>query len=1774
MEPNKQPSSDELLSALENAHLKGDTAAATEFANWHQELYAPKEPEAKDYDSFADASGKAVSNVPERFQQSAAGIVQLFAEDMKQGRDRHIEQRAQAIGIKPEDYRLLGWAGREGLIDTKMPIPEALQYVKKNLVGSLDDQQRKQVVEMGIINLDDMTAFAEDWRRETQATMVPVNAEPGSMADYGSQAIGSMAEMGPAIVASMLSRSPAAAMRIMTGQVGGESYARGREEGLTPDQAKTYALATSAAEVIPSAIPISALIKPGQEILTRMRQAGITEAVQESFTAALQAGIDQQIITPEMTWEEASQRIIDGGIVGFIAGTGTAAAVHPIDKAQQAVSDKFNSPERMLSQSLDQEVKNTQFAAPADQLAAQALDPANAQMQQQPTQSPAQSPLRKSMAELVAEKLAQRTGAPAADYTPQQVAMPDNVNVPFDVPAQPVVDAAPSEVAIPENVNAPREIAGQPVVDEDREIIEQAPVIEQQEIGQAPVIEDSPQAPAYAEGVERVVHTTKKGREIPGVIDYEITLDDAKEIDAYAFAKNGGVFIRENRIQEYNQKRSVDNASVDTDGIGQGSDQPQGSRDDGRALDQGEPRPGDNIGSDGGSRAKALPLADANKRNDDALTAEIDKPVAKASVTEKAIPKRADTENNAPAITEPRPKKKTGSAESDVSAMAAAAMPMKNYRPMYESTGVPARASGDMFTIGDRVVKLKPAEKPTRKEGIKVMVIDIIGPTLYEGKIKGKATLGFHRGSTGEVRTAKQNDVEVMAHEMAHYLDKHYSFSGRFTDAYKDKAVEDEVTSLSYTSDPAKMQSEGFAEFVRLWLTNYDQAIDAAPNFTKKLEEVLAGDPPLNKKMRKLQEEMHRWYKQGPAAQLTASSGKELTLAQEVTLLKTSMPTERTRQNLIDKYHAATVVERTLTGTLGDATVSAAKQFQMVNGAESVHESTMKWGTPSLQPDGTFEFSGKGLTAVFEPVAKHGYKRFNLLMDYFKARRADELMKQGREKSLTKQQIKAGLDYAVKYPEFVEVFEDFQKFNKRMVTFYVQMGLITQDQATAFEEANKSYVPFHRVIESMEDGADGGSSPIGQRLLGSDKNTRDIAVNIVEGLYANIRGAMIARAKQTMFTDIMKSKDGAIFAAKIGTDSKLVKAHVDQMAKTVAQAMAEVGIAISKDGMIVAGDIDGKIVDVKDIEESLQSNPELLNFWTFGHPPTTTETYVDSAIINGKQVWFEVHNQLLVDMLSGMKGFRAGAIISALITVKNIQTRAVTSMVQFLGGNFARDTVSGYVLSKNRFIPVYTTLVGMRHTIMQSEEFKQFMLHGGGYGTRIEARTEETRKRRQLDLPSKDVFDVAAKFLAGMDRVTSVFEYGTRVGDFVLGQKTKNKLEAAWEGREISTDFSKIGLNKEWSTFLRTVPFMNAGIQGLDKTSKEFAQIDGEMKAANLLKMTSAKARFLAAGGSLTIMSVIMWMINEDDERYNALTDDEKARFTWFFPKDGSAPYKVPKAYDVSFIFQTIPEQTLEYIKNRDGADAAKTLGWALIHTLAVGDYPGLLQPMIEVKSNEKFTGAPVVPEKMRNVEKRYQYDDRTPLLYVKLGRELNISPKVAEHYTKGYLRYVEQMIADASEAYLWDEEKWGERPFTRGPVDYVTHQFVGKKVPYRTKWTEGYYDLKNRAQGAAASMRLRIAEAIRDKEQLNEFTADKVNMTLSNLGSTFAAIDKSFQDSEMIIASYKYNKELTKEQKEQKIESYYKQKNDTYAKAYKQINDEINEVEAAIHKEKAARKQ
>lgn len=1098
--------------------------------------------------------------------------------------------------------------------------------------------------------------------------------------------------------------------------------------------------------------------------------------------------------------------------------------------------------------------------------------------------------------------------------------------------------------------------------------------------------------------------------------------------------------------------------------------------------------------------------------------------------------------------------------EAQYDPLGAFAPPAANHQPLWRSIGTPPRPASDTITVAGETIKLPPLHKPIMRERIRLLAEQIMGRNVYANKVKGKTVAGYYSRDTGAIRLKRFDDLEVLAHEMAHWLDFNSTQGGAFNAWRKalPKNLKTEMGALSYTSDPGKVQSEGFAEFMRLWLTRYEAVENIAPNVLKSFNDFLKTQPAMRKNLGKLRSEMHAYYYQGALAQARGNIGTDDSVVTATRRFVNRRPSDRFRQQAVDRLHGIKIAERETTGDLNQGARSAYKLMQLANGAGSVYDAVIHEGTLTLEADGSFGIRGKGLQAIFAPLYKQGARVFDDFLVYATGRRAQELLAQGRENLFTPSQIAAMLK--LEQPGFAKVFEEFQTFNAEMLDFYVQMGLITADQRAAFQEANQNYIPFHRVAERLESGK-GGGDQIGKRLTGGDRNLRDIADNIVNGLHTNIRAAMVARAKAHLYRTLASNDIGGTFAVPLATDSKKVRVALDDMAKKVAEAMAEVGLGVSRNGMIVANPDAATMTEVSDIKDALAQRTDLLELWQHHQPPQTKDTFVDSVIIDGERKYFEVTDPVLIESLMAHQHRDQSIILRAMISARRFISAGITVMPPFFLPNAVRDTVNAATMSDSGFRPVIDTLRGMKAIVTQDPIYREWLRNGGGYSSLVQ-NTTGGKGRAALALPARNALDYAGKAMAGLESVASLFENGSRVGEYMRAiEKGASKVEATWRAREISTDFSQQPGSFGWSTFMQTVPFMNAALQGNDRLMRAFLGND-----AALFSKPTAHAFLVRATNkwmiSIGIFTAALWAINEDDERYQKLTPDEKSRFWHVWLPGAERSLRIPRPYGVGFIGADTVENTLDFVKTREGADTARNLAWAFPHHFWFMDYPGVLSPFIEDMRNQSFTGAPIVPVYMQDASAPYQFTESTPEMYKRLGESLNISPMRTQHYARGFFGYLETAISQTTEMMLWDEERFGERPFPQGVEDYALRQFRSSPYPVRTKYTEGYYRLRQRARTAAMDLSLAKRNATRRPDTLENLSRDETAMFLAGLDRRFRQIDRGLSEMRDAITGIKYDPNLSREEKEQQIEALYRDRDRLLTRVYADLEAAVRTVE------------
>jgi len=1064
-------------------------------------------------------------------------------------------------------------------------------------------------------------------------------------------------------------------------------------------------------------------------------------------------------------------------------------------------------------------------------------------------------------------------------------------------------------------------------------------------------------------------------------------------------------------------------------------------------------------------------IEEMHERDVDRLVEKIDDAFSKARNKEEKVYRKnfGVLESRSPGGVAPpaptgRKKQKIMDARADQLDMT----PGTNYVPMVGMKGqLPINENNELVLGHGRVVRI-PKDPITRHSIMRRMERGF-GLSIYQGRVKGpKTRLGFFRPGPGETRVRHYGDIETAAHEVAHWLDERNPW---MRNLYKKFKAEMRGVTYDTELEGGLDVTEGFAEFMRLFITQDWQASARAPAFYDALVKELRRRPDLGDVVFDIQEIAHAWAMQGVRKRMLGRIGTGLLAADRI---RASLPSsEDLIRKGLDGLRSIRTAE--LTATDG-ATTKAYNMLRLaVGGWASTLDGVTFFGTPKWRADREgLEFSGESLMNVFGKW----WGNDDLAL-YMIARRAKELDSQGRTSGFRPDEVTYGLDRAKENPEFEAIFDRFQAFNKRMLDFAQQSGILSPESRKAMEEMNKSYVPFNRVMEAEIDGgpAKSGGNPF-MRLKGSRRNIRPIWESINGNLSTLIRTSLVNSGKRQIYETLQNTTNnlGANFAAKITTDSAPVKIQTEQVLRKLVEAM---GLSWKRYQILKElpeGATPEEAAAIQTIEQMEEGAGEMIQLWRGGVDP---KGQVDFYMDKGKKVWMEVSDAGFMESIQFLNPQAIGTFMNMMAVPSRALRRGVTSVPIFAGANIARDTANAWLQSQGQTLPVVGAVKAFKDSVMSDPVYQEMILNGGGFATRTQA----------VSVHGRNTFNPLG-WWETYDRALSHFENANRLAEYrATREKGFSPQRAALAGREISTDFAMRGSSQVMRNLSLVIPFLNARLQGLYRIVRIGRGEDG-------LRLSMA-----ARGTMLAMASLALYALVKDDERYDELPKD-KRELNWFIPTgSGENDYiLIPKPFESGMFFGSMPERMFQLAVDRNGKAFGDAMLWMLLEVFNFNIIPQVYEPWRQLQKNENFAGAPIIPPRTQKAQPGEQWNYYTSESMRRLGRTFpkHISPAAADHLIRGYLGTFGAYALAASDAIIRHTagdlgegpqpsagDSWRDNVVVRGTLG----RFVPREGPLRrTKHMTELWQMVRQVDELAATVALRQKrEANRTQDLLED---------------------------------------------------------------------------------------
>lgn len=952
----------------------------------------------------------------------------------------------------------------------------------------------------------------------------------------------------------------------------------------------------------------------------------------------------------------------------------------------------------------------------------------------------------------------------------------------------------------------------------------------------------------------------------------------------------------------------------------------------------------------------------------------------------------------------------------------------------------------------------------------------LLGLTVRQGRLtlrgkKGTTVLGQYSRKTGGIRLKTWGDYATLVHEGGHALhdvmidtlqavvDKHEGEMRRLVDASYG------VPANELTKESAKR--EGFAEFFRLWMTNPKSAQSYTPGFMADWEQFLDDNAPDTRDGLQLIRGQFKIWLQMPStvalSETLVSTEQPGTLAGKAVreIQDDGLPSwidaklSRVYNQTIDRNSAI----RKAVWRLVNLSVQNDKRVdlkrsedpyvlaQMSKGAYGAAMVALKTGIRPYQDIGT---ASPGLRDAIQVAmgeksgtkgrTKFDQQRLDDFNAYLVARRAvqeyarynaGELMRP--PVSLNEGDVRQAVrDYDRKYGDaFSDAAQMVYQYQQAMWRKDFEAGFI--DLKTYEDGAKKvDYVPFMRDLSDKkgtlgDSGLTSGKASIVKRFRGSDRDIINPLESIMQRTFAQEQN--IARNEIRRMLARLADRAGIgsagiaerISANKIKAINIPAKAAID---KILASEAIDPVDRVEMQSLLDAAFDDQANIQIFRNEVISENGERIVFFWE-----------------NGKRQAIELGNDELgadlMDALAATGAENMPFLGDFVALTSNIFRATITSWPDFLLVNYVRDQLSAWVLTDVGYKPFVSGLVGMKQELTSSDMARDYSSAKGIMGGMTTATLHQARTDRDIRALETKGYraeiwgDIRqpwrlGKLARGVSKFTELSETGTRIGIYGAAfNRAKSEglddHDAAIEAAYVATDYMDFGrAGSNMMVLRRLIPFLNATMQGLDKTIRTLTaeevvgrhgkgKISGlgfvfrtVLKDANQMDLTRVEKNALKTArkawvkvGMLGLVGAILTLMFRDDPDYQEVSEYLRAT-NWVIPLGSGRVITIPKPFELALL-SNVMERGIERFYGDEKAFERFARG-AFLQLAPPTDVP-LIKTAYELSANHNmFTGRQIVPDYIKSRPNELQFNAYTSEVSKKIGELTGLPPMVVDH--------------------------------------------------------------------------------------------------------------------------------------------------------------------------------
>jgi hypothetical protein len=573
-------------------------------------------------------------------------------------------------------------------------------------------------------------------------------------------------------------------------------------------------------------------------------------------------------------------------------------------------------------------------------------------------------------------------------------------------------------------------------------------------------------------------------------------------------------------------------------------------------------------------------------------------------------------------------------------------------------------------------------------------------------------------------------------------------------------------------------------------------------------------------------------------------------------------------------------------------------------------------------------------------------------------------------------------DYESKHPEFKKLAEKWSQFNRNLLQYRVDAGLMSQDVADELHAKYPHYIP---MMKPTTDNLQSTGPVRGKSSVEVVNNIRkakggDHLVNDPIATYCN---TVIQTVKAAQVNDLIRELYRTADDKHVITDAKL---------KEIGEEMDNVAEAYINDP---------------------DSNPDafgILNALTVKASEGLTNAVYFYE--NGERKAMKVSKDIFTGLQGANKSgynFTAGWMFEGMAAINSGYKRLITSMNPFFSPkNMVRDFMDGLLHSRfklREFLIEYVR-VGKDMAagkIVNDPLWAEFIANGGLQSSLFDRQDARLSKRsKRTGLESNDA-SLVGKTMQTVENFNVLIEALPRFTEYKLTRNNGGSVaEALNNSAEVTTNFARAGvaggfLNKT------IMPFLNPSIQGFSKPIR------------NVIENATPRGlvSLLIRAAMLGIVPIILNnLLYGDDEDYEVLEDSTKENN--FVIKMGDSWLKIPRGRVVSVVSgifnRSYNQMTGRYVDWKDYLENVKSQATPIDSITRT-----IFSPFKDVSTNTTWYGGVIENESMQNLAPEDRYDEYTSSLAIAIGKvtgkAFDVSPKKIHYLLDQYSGIIGDLV-------------------------------------------------------------------------------------------------------------------------------------------------------------------